>query len=251
MLKKKLLLLTLPVVTMLSLHASDPFNDPFFNDPFGDDIFKEMMQMQKNMDKMFERMQQRMNQRSSGLVSPLGTYKMAVQNQLVDKGDHYELVTNIPESKENHIDINTANGIMNITAKIVQEKEEKNQYGVSQSRSVRMYQQSTSLPSDADESAISTSYKNGKLVVRVGKKHGITKTKAVTIPASKPAVKTEMKKSAEKIVVPKANYENKKVQKDKNPNPTDEKKEQKNIPQKEGNNTIKPLRLKNDIATMS
>jgi HSP20 family molecular chaperone IbpA len=120
MLKKHLLIL--PFLTFFSLHAASPFDDPFFNDPFGDDIFKEMMQMQKEMDKMFERMQQRMDQRSSGLVNPLGTYKMAVQNQIVDKGDHYELLTSIPESKENHIDIKTASGMMHITAKIVEER---------------------------------------------------------------------------------------------------------------------------------
>ncbi|WP_415408277.1 Hsp20 family protein [Sulfurovum sp. CS9] len=104
--------------------------------------------MQRNMDKMFDRMQQRRLQRSSGLVSPSGTYKMAVQNQLADKGDHYELATNIPESKENYIEINTADRVMSITAKIVQEQKKKSQYGVSQSRSVRMYQQSMTLPND-------------------------------------------------------------------------------------------------------
>ena len=247
MLKKKLLLLTLPVVTALSLQASNPFNDPFFNDPFGDDIFKEMIQMQKEMDKMFERMQQRMNQRSSGLVSPLGTYKMAVLNQLVDKGDHYELATNIPESKENHIDIHTENGMMNITAKIVQEKEVKSQYGVSQSRSVRMYQQSTSLPVDADESAISTSYKNGKLLVNIGKKKSAVKTPKVgTVPT---LMKRE--KINEKVVVPKSNYEKKEVKKQESPKNMEEKKEQKNPYNKEDNVTIKPMKIESDIPTMS
>jgi len=169
MFNRKLSLLILPLVATLSLHANDPFNDPFFNDPFGDDIFKEMMQMQQNMDKMFNRMNQRIQQRSSGLVSPLGTYKMAVQNQFSDKGDHYELATNIPESKENHIDINTQNGVMSITAKIVEEQKNKSGNMVSQSRSVRMYQQSMTLPQDADESMIKTEYKNGKLVVSIGK----------------------------------------------------------------------------------
>jgi len=254
MLKKKLLLLTLPVVTALSLHASDPFNDPFFNDPFGDDIFKEMMQMQKEMDKMFERMHQRMNQRSSGLLSPLGTYKMAVQNQLVDKGDHYELATNIPESKENHIDINTANGMMSITAKIVQEKEQKSPYGVSQSRSVRMYQQSTSLPVDADESAIKTTYKNGRLVIIIGKKKSAVKTpKAGTVP-------TLMKpKSAEKVVVPKPTYEKKEVQKQETPKSTEENKVQKAdegksaqpSDKKEDEKSIKPMTIKSDVPSMS
>ncbi|SFV50065.1 Molecular chaperone (small heat shock protein) [hydrothermal vent metagenome] len=169
MFTKRFSLLLLPLVATLSLHANDPFNDPFFNDPFGDDIFKEMMQMQQNMDKMFNRMNHRIQQRSSGLVSPLGTYKMAVQNQLSDKGDHYELVTNIPESKENHIDINTQNGVMSITAKVVEEQKNKTGNMVSQSRSVRMYQQSMTLPTDADTGSINTTYKDGKLVISVKK----------------------------------------------------------------------------------
>ncbi|KYJ87272.1 Hsp20/alpha crystallin family protein [Sulfurovum riftiae] len=240
MIKKKLSLLLLPLAATLSLQAANPFDDPFFNDPFGDDIFKEMLQMQREMDKMFERMQQRMNQRSSGLVSPLGTYKMAVQNQLVDKGDHYELATNIPESRENHIDINTADGMMSITAKVVQEKEEKSQYGISQSRSVRMYQQSTSLPADADESAIKTSYRNGKLVVTIGKKQGAAK--AVAVPAPK---KTEVKKTEEKVVVPKADYESKEKK------TSEVKKEEKSTSEKESNNTIKPMTINSDVPTMS
>ncbi len=234
MTKKKLSLLLLPLAATLSLQAANPLDDPFFNDPFGDDIFKEMLQMQKEMDKMFERMHQRMNQRSSGLVSPLGTYKMAVQNQLEDKGDHYELKTNIPESKENHIDIKTDNGMMSITAKVVQEKEEKSQYGISQSRSVRMYQQSTSLPLDADESAIKASYKNGKLVVTIGKKQGSTK-------------KTEIKINDKKVSIPAASSAKKETKEEMKPA---EKKDEKG-PAKESNNTIKPMTINSDVPTMS
>ncbi len=247
----------LPLAATLSLHASDPFNDPFFNDPFGDDIFKEMMQMQHKMDKMFEQMQHRMNQRSSGLVSPLGTYRMAVGNQLADKGDHYELMTSIPESKENHIDIKTANGMMNITAKIVQEKEKKGPNSVSQSRSVRMYQQSTSLPADADESAIKTEYRNGRLIVSIGKKKGAAK--AVAIPV---APKTEPQKSAVKTAVPKKETEKVVVPKEQHPAPKadDVKKEQqrtlpsdssKEAGPSKGKNPVKPKTLHTDMPDMS
>ena len=199
MFRKKLSLLVLPLVATLSLQAQNQFNDPFFDDPFGDDIFKEMMQMQRDMDKMFDRMQQRMQQRSSGLVSPLGTYKMAVQNQLQDKRDHYELTTNIPESKENHIEINTADHVMSITAKIVQEQKKKSQYGVSQSRSVRMYQQSMALPNDADAGAITTAYKDGKLVVSIEKKKAAMKIQPVTpkVETKKIDIKKEEIKSPE------------------------------------------------------
>ena len=168
MLNKKLSLLVLPLLTTLSLQA----NDPFFQDPFGDDIFKEMMQMQQNMDKMFERMHQRIQQRSTNQIAPMGTYKIQQPSQFVDKRDHYEFVTTIPESKENQIDIHTENGVMAITAKIIQKQEQKTANSYSSSSSMRMYQQSVPLPNDADESSINMGYVDGKLVVSVNKKKG-------------------------------------------------------------------------------
>jgi HSP20 family molecular chaperone IbpA len=165
MLNKKVSLLLLPIITTLSLQA----NDPFFNDPFGDNIFKEMMQMQKEMDKMFQRMHQRIQQRSSSIVTPLGTYKIATQEQFVDKGDHYEYVTNIPQNKENQIDINAKDGVMSITAKIIKKHESKTNNSYSSSSSMRMYQQSIPLPQDADEGSLSAEYKNKKLVITVKK----------------------------------------------------------------------------------
>jgi len=41
------------------------------------------------------------------------------------------------------------------------------------------------------------------------------------------------------------------VKKQENPKSTEEKKEQKNIPQKESNVTIKPMKIESDIPTMS
>ena len=197
MLSKKLSLLVLPLIATMSLQAQNPFNDPFFNDPFGDDIFKEMLQMQKEMDQMFTRMQERRLQRSSGLVSPLGTYKIAVRNEFVDKGDVYELVTNIPESKENHIDVKTENGIMYVSAKVVHEQENKTANSISTSRSMRMYQQSTALPHDADESSIKVDYKNGKLVIRVSKNKTAGKPVAVK-PAPSPKETAKKAESTKK-----------------------------------------------------
>ena len=171
MLNKKFTLLVLPLVTTLSLQA----NDPFFDDPFGDDIFKEMMQMQQNMDKMFNRMHKRIQQRSTNVVSPLGTYKIAKQEQFVDKGEYYEYVTNIPENKENKIDINTKDGVMSITAKIIEKHENKTANSYSSSSSMRMYQQSIPLPSDANEGSMSAKYQDNKLVISVKKRKKSTK----------------------------------------------------------------------------
>jgi len=191
MLNKKLSLLVLPLVATLSLQA----NDPFLSDPFGDNIFKEMMQMQQDMDRMFERMHNRMQQRTTRQISPMmGTYQIQQQSQFVDKGNHYEFLTTIPESKENQIDINTQNGVMSITAKIIQKQETKSANGYSSSSSMRMYQQSMPLPQDADESTVTMAYENGKLVVSVKKKKDVNNAKIVV---PKVEVKKEDKKSKE------------------------------------------------------
>ena len=247
MLKNRFRLLAFPLIATLSLSAANPFDDPFFSDPFGDDIFKEMLQMQKEMDKMFQRMHERRVQRSSGLVSPLGTYKMAVRNQFTDKGDHYELITNIPESKENHIEINTERGMMSITAKIVRE-EEQNQNGmISRSSSVRVYQQSMNIPADADDSSINTAYKNNKLVVSIKKKAGAkNKTGAKLMNTAKKAA-TPVKKEAVSTTPSKPSV---KITKEFDQTPKSvEKKEETSHP-KESNSTIKKEIIHTDKTSM-
>ena len=169
MLNKKQYLFVLPLVATFSLHA----NDTFFNDPFGDDIFKEMMQMQENMDEMFHRMHQRMQQRTTRQIAPLGTYKIKQQNDFIDKGASYEFITNIPKSKENEIDIRSEKGIVSITAKIIEKKEQKTANGYSTSSSMRMYQQRLALPEDANESSLGMAYTDGYLVIMLEKNKSI------------------------------------------------------------------------------
>ncbi|SFV70754.1 Heat shock hsp20 [hydrothermal vent metagenome] len=191
MLNKKISLILLPLAVTLSLQA----NDSFMQDPFGDDIFKEMMQMQQNMDKMFERMHQRIQQRNTHQLSPVGIYSIQHNRQFIDKKDHYEFATRIPESKENQIDIHTENGMMTIVAKIIEKYEKKTTNSYSTSSSMRMYQESIPLPSDADESTISMNYVNKKLVISLKKKTKV-KTKSHTV-----SVKKENNTTTQKIEV--------------------------------------------------
>jgi HSP20 family molecular chaperone IbpA len=172
MIRKKLALSILTLATTLSLQAGDPF----FNDPFGDNIFQEMMQMQRDMDRMFERMHQRMQQRSSALISPIGTYRVTQQSQFVDKGDHYSFQTDIPESKENTVNISVDHHTLNIQAKVVK-TEEANQNGMRSYQSyMSMYQRSLPLPQDADESSMKSAYENGYLTITFNKLKSVQHT---------------------------------------------------------------------------
>jgi len=171
MLNTKISSFVLPLVLTLSLQA----NNTFIDDPFGDDIFKEMMQMQGNMDKMFERMHNRIQQRSSHIINPIARYSISQTQNFVDKKDHYEYITNIPQNKENQININTKDGIMSISAKIIEKQEKKTKNSFSSSSSMRMYQESIPLPKDADENSINVEYKNKKLVISLKKLKNIPK----------------------------------------------------------------------------
>ena len=163
MFRKKLSLIILPLVSTFSLHG---------NDPFENNIFKEMMQMQKEMDQVFNRMQQH----SSKLLIPLSGSKINQTQEFVDKGKYYEFITNIPENKENKININAKNSMMSITAKIIEKHENKTANSFSSSSSMQMYQKSIPLPKDADEGSLKAEYKNKKLVIYLNKKINIQKT---------------------------------------------------------------------------
>jgi len=196
MIRKKIALLLLPLATSLTLQA----NDPFFSDPFGDDIFQEMMQMQQDMDRMFDRMHQRMRQRSTALISPIGTYRIAQQSQFVDKGDHYEFKTDIPESKENTVNISVDQHILSIQAKVVK-TEETNQSGMtSYQRYMSMYQRSIPLPMDAVESSMKSAYRDGYMTITFDKQKNATSKAPAIKPTKKEPKPTETNSSKPKLM---------------------------------------------------
>jgi HSP20 family protein len=174
MFRKKISLLVLPFMAMVSLQA----NDPFFNDPFGDDIFKEMYEMQKEMDKIFERMQERMDQRTKLWNYPtrqtfIPGNRTRTESLFEDKGSHYEYNTQIPESPDNQIDISINNGVLHFKATVDTVKRTDNTNMKMQQHYVSMIQRSETLPKDADPRSLKSEYKNGKLILILQKKKSI------------------------------------------------------------------------------
>lgn len=207
MLSKKILLFVLPFMAMVSLQA----NDPFFDDPFGDDIFKEMYQMQKEMDKVFERMQQRMEQRTQLLHYPtrqnlLGQKGMARTQLIEDKGTYYEYNTQIPENKNNQIDVNIENGILYLKATLDSLKKTEQSNIKMQQHSMRMLQRSETLPNDADVNTLKGEYKKGFFVLTLQKKkslrHPVVKEKEAVQTPKIEKVKEKNENNTTKIRVP-------------------------------------------------
>ncbi len=210
MFSKKISYFVLPFIVMSSLQA----NDPFFDDPFGDDIFKEMYQMQKDMDKIFERMQERMEQRTKLWNYPtrqslIPNNRMVKQSVLEDKGTYYEYNTQIPEGKNNQIDISIEDGILHFKATIDTVKKTDKPTMKMQQHYVSMIQRSETLPQDADPSSLKSEYKNGVLVLTLQKKkslkHPVVKEKEKQVPTEvQKAPKEEEKKenNTTKVRVP-------------------------------------------------
>ncbi|HEY9190309.1 MAG TPA: Hsp20/alpha crystallin family protein [Sulfurovum sp.] len=171
MFSKKISFLILPLLAVSALQAEDPFSA----DPFGDEIFKEMYQMQKEMDKIFERMHQRMEERTKQWNYPPGTRLIPDdrglnRSTLVDKGTYYEYNTQIPEGKNNQIDISIEEGILHFKAKVDRVNQTEQADRKTQQRFVSMVQRSETLPEDADPSSLKSEYQNGVLVLTLQKK---------------------------------------------------------------------------------
>ncbi|UFH58092.1 Hsp20 family protein [Sulfurovum mangrovi] len=198
MLKNKISLLLLPVLSAVTLQASDPFhNEPFFDDPFGDDLFKEMYEMQKEMDKVFERMHQRMEKRSQQLNQPNMQFHLPSMTPsngsiFVDKGTHYLYNTGVEADKENEINLSVRDGILTFRAKVTHRSKSQQQGVQSQQRYTSVMQRSQSLPADADEHSIKMEEEKGMIVVKIRKKKSLQKP----TPASKKAPKAAEEKRA-------------------------------------------------------
>ncbi len=200
MFSKKISLFVLPFMTMVSLQA----NDPFFDDPFGDDIFKEMYQMQKEMDKIFERMQERMDQRTKLWNYPtrqkfIPGNRMRTESLLEDKGTHYEYNTQIPENKNNQIDISINDGVLHLKATVNTVKKTNEPNMKMQQHYVSMIQRSETLPEDVDATSLKSEYKNGLLVLTLQKKKSLTTTAGKTKENKKPKKTSKIEKVKEKI----------------------------------------------------
>ena len=205
MFSKKISFFMLPLLAVGALQAEEPF----LADPFGDEIFKEMYQMQKEMDKIFERMQQRMEERAKhwnypGSQSLMSNSPVAGKSTLVDKGTHYEYDTQIPENKNNQIDISIEEGILHFKAKVERASKTEQAERRTQQRFVSMVQRSERLPEDADPGSLKSEYRNGMLVLTLQKKKHLgapalkEEKKELSPPVKKAPEKEETKESSGK-----------------------------------------------------
>jgi len=177
MFKKAIITTLLALLPMVSLQAdnnltnSDPFGSVFQDDPF----FKDFQKLQSDMDKVFENFHKRafshmpMMHVPTDLKSEFGSINL--KTDVVDKGDHYEVVADLPNVDKPNIDVTAKDGVLTIKAESKKSNDEKKgDKIIRQERFVGSFYRSMTLPKDANEGAVKTEYKDGVLTVTIPKR---------------------------------------------------------------------------------
>ncbi len=167
------LLATLPMVALNAENNQTKQNmmtNPFADDPF----FKDFQKIQADMDKMMQNFRSRstiaMPKMNMNIPFSSG-FSSNIKTDVNDKGDYYEVIADLPGMEKAKINVKAEKGMLSISAKNdVKKEEKKDNKIIQQERFVGSFYRSMSLPKDADEEKISSSYKNGVLTVKIPKK---------------------------------------------------------------------------------
>jgi HSP20 family protein len=134
-----------------------------------DDPFTAMLQLQREMDAVMARFHDRM-MREQGFGDFMPLHATMPKTDLRQKGDTYELTMEIPGADAKSIDIHAENGIVTVTAKREEVRDENESNYYRHERLVSSYARSVLVPADADTEHMKTEYKNGVLTIVMPKK---------------------------------------------------------------------------------
>ncbi|SFV71429.1 heat shock protein Hsp20 [hydrothermal vent metagenome] len=168
------LLALLPIVSLQAdsnLTKSDPFGSVLQDDPF----FKDFQKLQSDMDKVFENFRKDAFSHMPKMNIPTdlksGFSSITLKTDVVDKGDHYEVVADLPNVDKSNIDVSAKDGILTIKAESKKKNEEKKgDKIIRQERFIGSFYRSMTLPKDSNEGAVKTKFKDGVLIVTIPKK---------------------------------------------------------------------------------
>ena len=151
--------------------TNDPFSNRFFNNfnAVSTDPFEQMKKMQELMQKSFGQFNSIFSDdpffydalNHMG-VSPLSDFK--------ENDKEYIVEMSIPGAKQHQINVKSENNHLSISANIEQRTDTNNTNYIHKERYTQRFERSFSLPLDAEQEKITTSYKNGILKVVIPKK---------------------------------------------------------------------------------
>ncbi len=161
---------SLLLTTATYANNSDPFGSVFQNDPF----FQDFQKLQSDMDKLFETFHKRAFANMPKIDMPTNFkdgFTMKLRTDVIDKDKYYEVIADLPDMNSSDIKVKAEKGILSIKAESKKNKEEKKDGKIiHQERFVGSFYRSMTLPKDANESNITTEYKDGVLRVKIAKK---------------------------------------------------------------------------------
>jgi HSP20 family molecular chaperone IbpA len=120
MVKKVVSTALLALLPMVAVHADNnvtkhPFVNPFANDPF----FQDFQKLQTDMDKLLNNFHKRAFSHMPQIRMPRGFdsgFSSTFKTDINDRGDHYEIVADLPGMDKAKIDVKAENGMLSINA---------------------------------------------------------------------------------------------------------------------------------------
>lgn len=122
--------------------------------------------MDSVFDRYFDRMERTPGRRSEGQLSDLDWRPSA---DISETKSHYLIKAQLPEVEKEDVHITVENGVLTLSGerKFEQEEESETQHRIESLYG--RFSRSFTLPSDADEAAISAKNRNGMLKIRIPK----------------------------------------------------------------------------------
>lgn len=151
--------------------TNDPYTSGFFNNfnAVNTDPFERMKKMQELMQKSFGQFNSifvddpffddALNHMG---VSPLSDFK--------ENNNEYLVEIDIPGAKEHQINVKSENNRLNINVNLERRKDTNDTHYIHKERYTQRFERSFSLPLDANQEKMETSYENGILKIIIPKK---------------------------------------------------------------------------------
>ncbi|MFP4473226.1 MAG: Hsp20/alpha crystallin family protein [Candidatus Omnitrophota bacterium] len=132
------------------------------------DPFLEMQRMQQEMNRMFQ------DSFSSGGDKGQGVFSSRMgfdyDFDMMDKGDHYEMVFDMSGLDEDSFNIEINQGSLTVQGERLSEETQQDPNAVVRARSFGSFMRTIPLPPDADTGKVETKKQEGQLIIRLPKK---------------------------------------------------------------------------------
>jgi HSP20 family protein len=142
----------------------------------GWDPFRELEEISNRLNRFFE------TRGGNGEHEVLGTVDWSPSCDITETDKEYRVLAELPKVNKNDVHVTLENGVLTIQGERREEKEEKGEKLHRRELSYGKFMRRFTMPSDADESRVDATFKDGVLNVIIGKAgEKVKKTREIAV----------------------------------------------------------------------